>query len=135
MVDGDTQTAPKLTNPLGIPGVREHSCFLKEVGDAQAIRKRIMDCVETATFKGQSPKEVERLLHMVVVGGGPTGVEFAGELQDFFEQDLKKWIPEIKDKFHVTLVEALPNVSHVLIPGKTSWTHNSPRSFNPFPRI
>lgn len=46
----------------------------------------------------------------VVVGGGPTGVEFAGELQDFFQQDLKKWVPEITDHFHVTLVEALPNV-------------------------
>lgn len=95
---------------FGIPGVREHSCFLKEIGDAQQIRKRIMDCVETAIFKDQSPEEVERLLHMVVVGGGPTGVEFAGELQDFFDQDIKKWIPEISDKFKVTLVEALPNV-------------------------
>jgi NADH:ubiquinone reductase (non-electrogenic) len=84
--------------------------FLKEVGDAQNIRKRIMDCCETATFKDQSADEVKRLLHMVVVGGGPTGVEFAGELQDFFESDLKKWIPEIVDNFHVTLVEALPNV-------------------------
>lgn len=95
---------------FGIPGVREHSCFLKEVGDAQKIRKQIMDCVETATFKDQSPEEIKRLLHMVVVGGGPTGVEFAGELQDFFEEDLRKWIPEIKDNFHVTLIEALPNV-------------------------
>lgn len=34
-----------------------------------------------------------------------------GELADFFEQDLKKWIPEIADKFRVTLVEALPTVS------------------------
>ncbi|EEH03668.1 alternative NADH-dehydrogenase [Histoplasma capsulatum G186AR] len=95
---------------FGIPGVREHSCFLKEVGDAQEIRKRIMDCVETAIFKDQTKEEVERLLHMVVVGGGPTGVEFAGELQDFFNDDLKKWVPEIKDSFKVTLVEALPNV-------------------------
>ncbi|KAK0945385.1 NADH:ubiquinone oxidoreductase [Friedmanniomyces endolithicus] len=95
---------------FGIPGVREHGCFLKEVPDAQKIRKRIMDCVETATFKDQSPEEVKRLLHMVVVGGGPTGVEFAGELQDFFENDLRKWIPEISNNFHVTLVEALPNV-------------------------
>jgi NADH:ubiquinone reductase (non-electrogenic) len=95
---------------FGVKGVREHGCFLKEVGDAQKIRKRIMDCCETATLKDQSPEEVKRLLHMVVVGGGPTGVEFAGELQDFFENDLKKWIPEIADHFRVTLVEALPNV-------------------------
>ncbi|QIW95292.1 hypothetical protein AMS68_000810 [Peltaster fructicola] len=95
---------------FGIPGVREHSCFLKEVGDAQKIRKRIMDCCETATFKDQTQDEIQRLLHMVVVGGGPTGVEFAGELQDFFESDLKKWIPEIEANFKVTLVEALPQV-------------------------
>ena len=97
---------------LGIPGVREHSCFLKEVADAQRIRKRIMDCCETATFKDQSPEERKRLLHMVVVGGGPTGVEFAGELQNFFENDLKTWMPEIADQFRVTLVEALPSVCH-----------------------
>lgn len=95
---------------FGIPGVREHSCFLKEIGDAQNIRKRIMDCVETAAFKDQSPEEIDRLMHMVVVGGGPTGVEFAGELQDFFEEDIKKLVPEISDRFRVTLIEALPNV-------------------------
>jgi NADH:ubiquinone reductase (non-electrogenic) len=95
---------------FGIPGVQEHSCFLKEVDDAQKIRKRIMDCVETATFKDQTSEEIKRLLHMVVVGGGPTGVEFAGELQDFFREDLQKWVPQIKDDFHVTLIEALPNV-------------------------
>ena len=71
-----------------------------------------MDCVETAIFKDQTQDEIKRLLHMVVVGGGPTGVEFAGELQDFFNEDLRKWVPEITDNFHVTLVEALPNVRH-----------------------
>lgn len=95
---------------FGIPGVRENSCFLKEIGDAQQIRKKIMDCVETAAFKDQSDAEVDRLMHMVVVGGGPTGVEFAGELQDFFEEDIKKLVPHISPKFKVTLIEALPNV-------------------------
>jgi NADH:ubiquinone reductase (non-electrogenic) len=32
---------------------------------------------------------------MVVVGGGPTGIEFAAELQDFFKEDLEKWFPGI----------------------------------------
>ena len=95
---------------FGIPGVRENSCFLKEIGDAQHIRKKIMDCVETAAFKDQSQEEIDRLLHMVVVGGGPTGVEFAGELQDFFEEDIKKLIPDFSPRFKVTLIEALPNV-------------------------
>ncbi|KAJ4150031.1 hypothetical protein LMH87_010799 [Akanthomyces muscarius] len=95
---------------FGIPGVREHSCFLKEIGDAQRIRKKIMDCVETAALRGQSEEEMSRLMHMVVVGGGPTGVEFAGELQDFFEEDIKKLVPGISPRFKVTLIEALPNV-------------------------
>lgn len=90
--------------------MRENSCFLKEVGDAQKIRQRIMDCIETSIFKDQPEDEVKRLLHMVVVGGGPTGVEFAGEMQDFFNQDLQKWIPDIKEHFKVSLVEALPTV-------------------------
>ncbi|KAL7268867.1 NADH:ubiquinone oxidoreductase, partial [Rhizina undulata] len=95
---------------FGIPGVKEYACFLKEISDAQKIRTKVMDCIETAMFKDQTQAEKERLLHMVVVGGGPTGVEFAAELQDFFEEDLKKWVPEISHDFHVTLVEALPNV-------------------------
>jgi len=80
-----------------------------------------MDCIEAATFANQTPEEMARLLHMVVVGGGPTGIEFAAELQDFFKEDLEKWFPgtilswysaniEITDKFKVTLVEALPSV-------------------------
>jgi NADH:ubiquinone reductase (non-electrogenic) len=95
---------------FGINGVKEHSCFLKEISDAQRIRKKIMDCVETASFQDRSGAEIDRLMHMVVVGGGPTGVEFAGELQDFFEQDIKKLVPEISGRFKVTLIEALPNV-------------------------
>ncbi|KAI0535192.1 hypothetical protein GGR58DRAFT_20343 [Xylaria digitata] len=95
---------------FGIPGVRENSCFLKEIRDAQAIRTKIMDCVETAAFKDQDSSEIDRLLHMVVVGGGPTGVEFAGELRDFFDEDIKKLIPEISPRFKVTLIEALPTV-------------------------
>lgn len=95
---------------FGIKGVRENACFLKETWDAQKIRTKIMDCIETAQFKTQSDEERARLLHMVVVGGGPTGIEFAAELRDFFNEDLLDWYPEIRDKFKVTLVEALPTV-------------------------
>lgn len=49
----------------GIPGVRENACFLKEINDAHKIRKKVMDCIETAMFKDQTQEEKERLLHMV----------------------------------------------------------------------
>ncbi|BFZ64364.1 NADH:ubiquinone oxidoreductase [Saitoella coloradoensis] len=98
------------TQTFGIPGVEEFGCFLKEIWDAQKIRTRIMDCVEAALFKDQTPEEKKRLLHTVVVGGGPTGIEFAAELADFLEEDLRRWYPEIKDDYQVTLIEAMTNV-------------------------
>jgi NADH:ubiquinone reductase (non-electrogenic) len=66
--------------------------------------------LETAAFPGQFPEEIDRLLHMVVVGGGPTGVELSGELHDFLEDDLKMWYPELAGRIRITLVEALPSV-------------------------
>lgn len=95
---------------FGMKGVTDYACFLKELPDAEKIREKLMECIETAHFPGQSEAEVDRLMHMIVVGGGPTGVEYAGELHDFLIEDLKKWYPEVADKLRITLIEALPNV-------------------------
>ena len=38
---------------------------MKEIGDSREIRRKVMDCIETAMFKDQTPQEKERLLHMV----------------------------------------------------------------------
>ena len=43
---------------------------------------------------GRAMDEWQRLLHIVIVGGGPTGVEVAGELSDLINRDLKKMYPE-----------------------------------------
>ncbi|KAJ1725493.1 NADH:ubiquinone oxidoreductase [Coemansia erecta] len=97
-------------NTFGTPGVEQHACFLKEMGDARKIRRRLMDSVESASFDDITDAERDRLLHMVVVGGGPTGIEYAGELHDFLVDDLTQWYPELADRVRITLVEALPNV-------------------------
>ncbi|GJE93987.1 NADH dehydrogenase-like protein [Phanerochaete sordida] len=98
------------TQTFNIPGVRENACFMKELDDAEKMQRRFLDCLESAAFPGQSKAEVDRLLHMVVVGGGPTGVELSGELHDFLEDDLRSWYPELADSIRITLVEALPSV-------------------------
>ena len=41
---------------------------------------------ELATQPSVDPEERKRLLHFVVVGGGPTGVEFSAEFHDFLKQ-------------------------------------------------
>lgn len=54
---------------------------------------------------GVSDDEKRRLLHCVVVGGGPTGVEFSGELSDFIMKDVHQRYSHVKDYIHVTLIE------------------------------
>ena len=61
------------TATFNINGVKENTYFLKNIQQAQKIRKNIMDSFETAAIPGQPDSEKRRLLHFVVVGGGPTG--------------------------------------------------------------
>ncbi|KAL6570690.1 External alternative NAD(P)H-ubiquinone oxidoreductase B4, mitochondrial [Orobanche gracilis] len=94
------------SNTFNTPGVVEHAHFLKEIEDAQRIRRTVIDCFEKASLPCISEEEKKRILHFVVVGGGPTGVEFAAELHDFVNEDLAKLYPELKDLVKITLLEA-----------------------------
>ena len=59
---------------------------LQEIADARRIRNRILHNFELSVQSGIDEQEGKRLLHTVIVGGGPTGVEFGAELYDFVEQ-------------------------------------------------
>ncbi|OBZ86530.1 putative NADH dehydrogenase [Choanephora cucurbitarum] len=95
---------------FGIPGVKEHACFLKEVSDARKIRKRVIDCFEYASQPGLTDKEKEDCLHFVVVGGGPTGVEFSAELYDFIADDISRLYPDLVEKTRMTLYDVAPTI-------------------------
>ncbi|ERN03429.1 hypothetical protein AMTR_s00003p00262900 [Amborella trichopoda] len=91
---------------FNVNGVYEHAFFLREVHHAQEIRKRLLLNLMLSENPGVSEDEKKRLLHCVVVGGGPTGVEFSGELSDFIMRDVKDRFSHVKDYIHVTLIEA-----------------------------
>lgn len=95
-----------VSQTFGVPGVLEHALFLKELQDARQIRQRIIENFERASTPMQNEEERKRLLHFVVVGGGPTGVEFAAELHDFLVQDLEDSFPTLVDEARITVVEA-----------------------------
>ncbi|KAL5975019.1 Internal alternative NAD(P)H-ubiquinone oxidoreductase A1, mitochondrial [Asimina triloba] len=91
---------------FGIHGVKEHAIFLREVHHAQEIRRKLLLNLMLSDVPGISVEEKSRLLHCVVVGGGPTGVEFSGELSDFIIRDVHERYSHVKDYVHVTLIEA-----------------------------
>nr|GMD91858.1 internal alternative NAD(P)H-ubiquinone oxidoreductase A1, mitochondrial-like [Ipomoea batatas] len=91
---------------FGIKGVEQHAFFLREVNHAQEIRKRLLLNLMLSETPGMSEEEKEQLLHCVVIGGGPTGVEFSGELSDFIMRDVRQRYAHVKNYIHVTLIEA-----------------------------
>ncbi|KAH9936713.1 FAD/NAD(P)-binding domain-containing protein [Amylocystis lapponica] len=80
---------------FGVPGVKEHAHFLKDVRDARAIRTKILECFEQANQPTITDEDRRKLLHFCIVGGGPTGVEFASELHDLLYSDIKRHYPTI----------------------------------------
>ncbi|KAL9272011.1 External alternative NAD(P)H-ubiquinone oxidoreductase B2, mitochondrial-like protein [Drosera capensis] len=98
------------SNTFNIPGVVENAHFLKEVEDAQRIRRSVIDCFERANLPTLSDEERKKILHFVIVGGGPTGVEFAAELHDHVTEDLGELYPIAKDFVKITLLEATDHI-------------------------
>ena len=95
---------------FGVPGVIEHANFLKELADARSIRSRILRNMATATLPSTTAEERVALLSFVIVGGGPTGIEFSAELFDFLSQDALRLRPELVDLVRITVLEAGRNV-------------------------
>lgn len=91
---------------FGVDGVREHAFFLKTVTDAVKLRRRIQEVFELASLPGTTEKDIETLLTFVVVGAGPTGVEFSGTLTDFLREDLKRKYPRLMKYVKLILLQS-----------------------------
>ena len=91
-------------------GVKENALFLKDVNDARRIRRRILDLFELAKMPFLPLQTKKWLLHFAIVGGGPTGMEFAACLSDLVEQDLRKMYPEEVNLMRVTLYDVADKV-------------------------
>jgi len=69
-----------------------------------------MDCFEKASLPNLDEEERKKNLHFVIVGGGPTGVEFAAELHDFVTEDLVKLYPTVCKLVKILVVEASEHI-------------------------
>ncbi len=65
-----------------------------------------MQLLELASIPGLTEQEQRDLLHIVIVGGGPTGVEIAAEMSDLFNEDFSKLYPDLNGKMTVTIHDA-----------------------------
>ena len=83
---------------------------LKTLDDATAMRRRLLLAFERAEMTS-NPEENARLLTIVIVGGGPTGVELAGAVAELARRALARDFRSIDPRrTRVILVEAGPRL-------------------------
>lgn len=95
---------------FGIEGVKEFACFLRDIADARKIRMKVLQTFEKAALPITTDDERKKLLHFAIVGGGPTGIEYAAELHDLIKEDLSKIYPNLMKFVSITVYDVAPKV-------------------------
>lgn len=83
-----------ITNYFGLDNIEKNALPMKSTGEALTIRNTILENYEKA-LNTNDKLEQESLLNIVIVGGGPTGVELAGAIAEMKKYVLPKDYPEL----------------------------------------
>jgi NADH dehydrogenase len=78
------------TNHFGVPGAQEHTLSLKDLEDARRIRDRVLELYDRAARSKEGDVRA-RTISIVIVGGGPTGVELSAELIALCNRTLRRY--------------------------------------------
>jgi NADH dehydrogenase len=95
------------TNFFGMENVKRNALPMKTVNDALELRNYFLQRMEQAT-RTSDDLERQKLLTIVVAGGGPTGVEVSGVLAEMKKKVIPKDYPELSGKgyeSHIYLVD------------------------------
>lgn len=96
------------SNYFGMENVKQNAMPMKSINDALNLRNHVLLTMEKAV-RSNDTAERQRLLTMVIAGGGPSGVEVAGMLAEMGRNIAAKEYPEItRLQSHIHLIDASP---------------------------
>ena len=102
-------TAGAVSRTFPIPGIADNAIGLKTIEEAVAIRDRILANFDKASNLPAGP-ERDRLLTVVVVGGGFAGIEVFAELRALASSLVKEYPTLTFDDTHFHLIEAMGRI-------------------------
>ena len=102
-------TAGAVSRTFPIPGIADNAIGLKTIEEAVAIRDRLMSNFDKASVLPAGP-ERDRLLTVVVVGGGFAGIEVFAELRSLASSLVKSYPQLTFDDTHFHLIEAMGRI-------------------------
>ena len=111
------------TNYFGNENIAEHAVPMKSLGEAITLRNQILENYEQA-LNVEEEASASALMNVVIVGGGPTGVELAGAIAEMRKFILPKDYPELDfSRMKVLLLEAAPRVLGAYSEASSSKAH------------
>jgi NADH dehydrogenase len=109
-------------NYFGEAAIERHAQSLNDLPSALRLRNHVLDCFERAAVAGA--EERRRLLTFVVVGGGPTGVEYAGALAELVRLIAGRDYPTIhRSDVRIVLAEGADRLLLAFPPGLGAHAH------------
>lgn len=102
-------TAGAVSRTFPIPGIADNAIGLKTIEEAVAIRDRVMSNFDKASTLPAGP-ERDRLLTVVVVGGGFAGIEVFAELRSLASSLVSKYPTLSFEDTHFHLIEAMGRI-------------------------
>jgi NADH dehydrogenase len=102
-------TAGAVSRTFPIPGIADNAIGLKTIEEAVAIRDKLMSNFDKASTLPAGP-ERDRLLTVVVVGGGFAGIEVFAELRSLASSLVKSYPQLTFDDTHFHLIEAMGRI-------------------------
>lgn len=103
------------SNFFGMENIKKNAIPMKNINDALAMRNYLLQQLESATLTNDA-EEKEKLLTIVIAGGGPTGVEVSGMLAEMRKFIIRKDYPELSGTGTISHIYLIDGGSQLLKP-------------------